>query len=211
MEERIDTSRFNRITQIDALTAAQMMAVSRLRKFAASQGVSPYTLGVLCNRDTAQLLKLSDGARYARLTPASRELLISEIRDEVHPHEPSAVAIFSHWATINDVNCDEYDQTPQLSLVVPETKTPREAQYDALAELASEYGLSTTAFARWCEDIYPHKSRHLPDRESDEGVELADQAFQLSMPYMPRTVATWRYRRGFGGPISHHQDYKGNA
>lgn len=138
--QSVNTARFNALTEIESLNAEQLAAVRALRRFAESQAVAPYTVGVLCQRRIDLLERLQDGRRYARLSPASRELLIAEARELVEPFEPAVVAVWSHWCEANGLKPEgEYGKVAERHAQAIETamNVEPEAVADAIIEHAS--------------------------------------------------------------------------
>lgn len=102
----INTARFNELLAIDSLNPEQLAAVRKLRRKAGSMGVSVYTLGVLCARSPA-IDRLSDARRLRQLSPASREVLIEEVRDVTRPYATPVVAVWSAWCEQNGVDPEQ--------------------------------------------------------------------------------------------------------
>jgi hypothetical protein len=100
---RIDTARLNTMINVDSLSPRQREAVVKLRKKAEAERVFVYTLGAFCSR-ASNLHRISDARRLVMLTPASREFKIAEIRELVHPFDPSVVAIWSVWCSKNGID-----------------------------------------------------------------------------------------------------------
>lgn len=318
MMERINTARFNEMTEIDGLSASQLDAVRKLRKKAGARGLSVYTLGVLDTRDNAKLVRLSEGKRLIRLSPATREILIQEVRECVYPHNVSVVAVWSAWCEANNVVPEETpDVVPPPVTAVPDVAAPKKSKrvmhmdarqhapgmlrdlladgqehdfneilaamkpyagrtilYEvatelgvtrrwasvigqgrgrrnmmwslpqgaeegprpvrisqaatnpldvplrspkhlssqlrrkseqALAELADECRVSGSTLARWCEMVTSNNGtlygvRKLPDRESDEGLELAERVYEVTHPRSPTAVAWEMTRHGGKAP-----------
>lgn len=198
--DSINTARLNALLGIDWLSGPQLTAVRELRRFAESQNVSPYTVGILCARNLDLLVKLSDGKRYARLSPASRELLIADVRERLDPYEPSVVAVWSAWCNQNDVevsSIEEFDIKQQLAEFDPYERpvlVGLPGPVERLRAIAQRYHCSSATVARWAEmqlnqNGYSYGRQTMPDRESDEGIELAEEVFQACHPFSPDSIS----------------------
>lgn len=207
--DSINTARLNALLGIDWLSEPQLTAVRELRRFAESQNVSPYTVGILCARNLDLLVKLSDGKRYARLSPASRELLIAEVRERLDPYEPSVVAVWSAWCNQNDVDPGEpdgetfrttHEDLRRIGEVIDRAAARRPVlvglpgPVERLRAIAERYHCSSATVARWAEmqinqNGYSYGRQTMPDRESDEGIELAEEVFQACHPFSPDSIS----------------------
>lgn len=290
--QAINTARFNDLTAIDSLNGEQLAAVRRLRAKAESQGTNPYVLGLLANRQMALLERFDSGKRFLRISPASREILIAEIKEVTDPYVPAVVSVWSAWCEQNNVDMgapvlakhaeptvkfeapavdlyrdpdpviepakrryevgarkrcvdeikrmtssgsapsrnevsmrlkalgfsggtirnamDELKQRPAVEPVVdgittmtrgrrrdgrnPESAALGAAAVNGLTAISKRLGVSPYSLSRWAQMMLtPWGSVYgktlLPDRESDEGIELAEEVFQACLPLSPAAAA----------------------
>lgn len=104
----INTARLNDVTGLDHLSATQLEAVRKLRKRANIEKVAPYTLACFASRSN-HWERFSDAKRFSKLTPYTRERLIADFREDLHPWEPTVVAVWSAWCDQNGIDPWAYD------------------------------------------------------------------------------------------------------
>lgn len=184
----IDTSRFNDVVAINSLNPEQKAAVYRLRRFSNGQKVSPYTLGVLTLRDLSKLEKLSDGKRFARLSPASREILIAEAREAVYPFEPTVVAVWSAWAVQNNVLCHPSQPTVGEPMVYAEPVKPIDTRPNEPNSRGYRVGVSKR--------IFDHVKATLADGKEHEYCDIyAGLGFEATTAQMFNAVVSLPIQR----------------
>lgn len=178
-EERINTARFSEVTQIDHLTREQENAVVMLREFAEQQNVSVYAVAALCQRNAVMLERMESARAWSKLSPASREVIIAEIKERLDPHAPELVCVWSHWADANNLKLayakPEEGFVVDVEFVAKQTRTHAKLTAPALALVperafrsppppfvgktgeavltayAQLYECSVATVARWCE------------------------------------------------------------
>lgn len=76
-------------------------------------------------------------------------------------------------------------------------------RHDQLRRIAKRHGMAMVTLARWAENyktrwghVYGSKSL-LPERESEAGVELADEILRLALPYSPLGLVSLGQRQGW--------------